>query len=701
MTITAALALFFLLAVSSGVYFLAERLRFPYTVLLVAIGTFVLVPLSKTPVFDFVNDFTLTPELLFYFFLPILIFESAYNINIRRFMENVRTISALAIPSLIISAIFIAAVLTWALSFTNFAMPFIVVLLFAALISATDPVAVLALFKEFGAPRRLTLLFEGESIFNDGTAVALFLVVLEIALVGFHGFSSVLEGVATFTMMVVGGVIMGIFMGGLFAKAIGWAHKNEFVQITLMIVLAHLTFVLTEFISSHLEIFGHSIHLSAIIATTLAAMLMGNYGRSKIPPHAEEFIEKFWGQFAFLANSLVFILIGLIFASLPFNIGEFAVPVVLAILIVAIGRAVSIYPVVAVMNRVSGEEPTPAPWAHLLAWGSLRGALAVTMVLLIPDTFSVPGWEYAFTPKEFILALTIGCIFATLFIKATTIKWLMDRLGVGAFTDIEKLEFEEARALIHAHALLRLKDFTQKGYVDPVVAEALIKEHEARYSAACEACAAHSGGRGTHSLADRVLRMYAIGIEKQYLKELYAYGEITERVYKRVLGKLAIQHENIDTGTIDDGNLSAFTDDKDVFERLASLLYRIISPRTQVVTAEEKYMYYRAQSIIARKVLKEFTLAEERGDESVFGADAFARTRALYERFRKNSQAKMDAVVLESEAGVMHLSGQLARKGVLKIEFATLDELYHREMITPKIYIAIRDELTAAAIDQG
>ncbi len=700
MSITAALALFFLLAVSSGVYFLAERLRFPYTVLLVAIGTFVLVPLSKTPLFDFVNDFTLTPELLFYFFLPILIFESAYNINIRRFMENVRTISALAIPSLIISAVFIAAVLTWALSFTSFPMPFMVVLLFAALISATDPVAVLALFKEFGAPRRLTLIFEGESIFNDGTAVALFLVVLEIALVGFHGVSSVLDGVATFAMMVVGGIIMGILMGGLFAKAIGWAHKNEFVQITLMIVLAHLTFVLTEFISSHLVLFGHSIHLSAIIATTLAAMLMGNYGRSKIPPHAEEFIEKFWGQFAFLANSLVFILIGLIFASLPFNISEFAVPVIIAILVVAVGRAVSIYPIVALMNRIGGEEPTPTSWTHLLAWGSLRGALAVTMVLLIPDSFTTPGWEYAFTPKEFILALTIGCIFATLFIKATTIKWFMDRLGVGAFTDIEKLEFEEARALIHAHALLRLKDFTQKGYVDPVVAEALIKEHEARYLAACEACAAQ-GGRGTHSLADRVLRMYAIGIEKQYLKELYAYGEITERVYKRVLGKLAIQHERIDMGTIDDSDLSAFTDQKDVFEQLAHFVYRIVSPRTQVVTPEERYMYYRAQSIIARKVLKEFTLAEERGDEGIFGAEAFARTKMLYERFRKNSQAKMDAVTLESEAGVMHLSGQLARKGVLKIESATLDELYHREMITPKIYIAIRDELEDAAADQG
>nr|MBP9669475.1 hypothetical protein [Candidatus Paceibacterota bacterium] len=181
---------------------------------------------------------------------------------------------------------------------------------------------------------------------------------------------------------------------------------------------------------------------------------------------------------------------------------------------------------------------------------------------------------------------------------------------------------------------------------------------------------------------------------------LYAYGEIPEPVYKRVLGKLAIQHERIDTGTMDDSNLSAFTDDKDVFERLASLVHRIVSPRSQVVTAEDKYMYYRAQSIIARKVLKEFALAEERGDEGIFGADAFARTKALYERFRKNSQTKMEAVTLESEAGVMHLSGQLARKGVLKVESATLDELYHREMITPKIYIAIRDELERAASNE-
>lgn len=696
LTLTYVLSLFSLLAVSSGIFFLSKRLRLPYTVMLVGVGTFVLIPLSQVPVFSFIDDFTFTPELLFYIFLPILIFESAYNMDVRHVVENIRTISLLSVVSLLLSSVFIGAVLFIIFGLIGLQIPFIITLLFGALISATDPVAVLALFKDFGAPRRLSLIFEGESIFNDGTAVALFLIVLGVATEMSVGHSidinSFLFGGFVFVEMIVGGILMGLVIGGTFTKIIGYARSNEFVSITLTIVLAHLTFILTEVVNTYVTIAGESVHFSSIIATTIASMVLGNYGRSKIPPYAHEFVEKFWGQFAFLTNSLVFILVGLMFSKLPFSAGEFVVPVLITIAVVAIGRAISIYPIVGLINWLKLEAPIPLSWQHLLAWGSLRGALAITMVLLIPPEFTVSGWQYAFSVPEFLLALTIGCIFATLFIKATTIGWIMEKLRISDFTDIEKLEHTEAEALVYLQVLLRLRQFKDKGYIDDHSYNRLSAEYEKRFAASKLDSKVYIKSDQTGKLADRVLRLYAIGIERLHLKELYGYNEIDEQVFKRIAGKLTIQQECADRGemTID---ASRFNDKKDVFELMVRGLKRVFYPQSLKVTPEMQYRYYRAQSIIARKVLKEFNELENLRINDVFDQAAFSRTKKLYETFHNNSTSKMNEVSRANQEIIPLLSDELAHQGIVKVEENVLGELREKQMITPKVYISLCDKL--------
>jgi CPA1 family monovalent cation:H+ antiporter len=156
---------------------LSQKLKLPYTVLLVIAGS-LLVPISHIEFFSFITSFDLTPELLFFVFLPILIFESAYNMNIRNVTENIYSIGSLAVVGLLISTLFVGIGGYYAFEFAGFDVPMLALLLFGAIISATDPVAVLALFKEYGAPQRLTLIFEGESLFNDATGFAAFLVIL-------------------------------------------------------------------------------------------------------------------------------------------------------------------------------------------------------------------------------------------------------------------------------------------------------------------------------------------------------------------------------------------------------------------------------------------------------------------------------------------------------------------------------------------
>ena len=689
LTATLTLAIFTMLGISSLAIFWAKRVKLPHTVFLVVIGLVLGVTAQFFPTFGFLSEFHLTPELLFYLLLPTLIFESAYNISARRLVEDTTIILMLSVLGLLVSTTVIAIALYYGLLWFGFGVPFMVTLLFGALISATGPVAVLALFKEYGAPRRLSLIFEGESLFNDATAVALFLVLLAVAEHGYNGFDTILEGTISFTSMLIGGVIFGVIVGAIFAKLIGLARENEIASITLTIVLAHVTFILTEILSHHLSFAGFHFYLSPIIATTVAALLMGNYGRSKIHPRAEEFVENLWSQLAFMANSLIFILIGILFVSVPLLEPTMLIVVVLTILIVATARAISIYPLVIGYNAlVSNARRIPTSWQHLLSWGSLRGALAVTMVLLIPDSLTFPGWSLSMSPKEFLLALTVGCIFATLFIKATTIQWFMKLLRLDVLTELETMQGHEARALMHHEVTDRVTRYEKRGYIEPEVAAMLRERHEAAYKAACATIAEPS----TKTLALRVLRLFAIGIEKRHLKELYHHNEVNERVYRRLNGKLQLQAEAIELGNLAP-NMSIHTDGKDIFESIAAYIHTLLAKETEAERIKDLYMYYRAQTIISRKVLKELNTLDKESAEHIFSPDALEHVIDLYTTFKNQSQKKMTDLGQTETIVADEFSKQLAIAGVHTIEENVLHELFERQLITPKLYIALKEEL--------
>lgn len=696
LTANATLAIFTMLGISSLAIFWAKRFKLPHTVFLVIMGMIMGI-LATFPTFHFLAEFQLTPELLFYILLPTLIFESAYNINVRRLVEDTPIVLILSIFGLLISTVFIAVPLFYILPLFGLHVPFIITLIFGALISATDPVAVLALFKEFGAPSRLSLVFEGESLFNDATAVALFLVLFQIASFGFHGSETILEGSISFVSMMVGGVLFGIIMGGLFAKVVGLTRENETASITLTIVLAHTTFILAEVLSEHMAIGGFELPLSPIIATTVASLLMGNYGRPKIHPRAEEFVEKLWGQLAFLANSLIFILIGILFVEGPTLNSQMFFVVLVTILIVATARAISIYPLVGAFNTfVNTKTKIATSWQHLLSWGSLRGALAVTMVLLIPEEFTIAGWTLDMSVRDFLLSLTIGCISATLFIKAPTMQWFMKKLKLDQLTNIEQIEYQEARALMHREITDKISLYENRGYIEPAIAHKLKQKHETAFTESCTAVN-NLSEQTRDNLALRVIRMYAIGIEKRHLKDLYHHDEVNEVVYRKLTGKLQLQFESIKSGELEP-NMSIYTDSKDVFESMAKVIRSMFRSETATERIQNSYMYYRAQTIIARKVLKEFNHLEKDAGNSIFTTSAVSHSIELYKNFKAQSERKMNELALENRDIISPLGEKLANQAVQKIAESILEEVSERELITPKLSVVLKDELAAKQI---
>lgn len=688
LTIGSTLTIFIMLGISSIALFLARRLDIPHTVLLVLIGTG-LGFLSVFPYLSFVQEFKLTPELLFYLLLPTLIFESAYQMDIRKMVRDSKLILLLSVGSFLISTVLIAFGLQIALGWIDITVPISITLLFGALISATDPVAVLALFKEYGAPRRLSLIFEGESLFNDATAVALFLIVLEAIRVNDISILTTLEGIGSFIFMLIGGALFGLLMGGVFATLVGAARENEAASITLTIVLAHITFITAELISTA-SLGDFKLHLSPIIATTVASLLMGNYGRAKISPHAEEFVSKIWEEFAFMANSLIFLLIGVLIAQTAPLIPALIPSIILTIVIVAIARALSIYPVTIIFNQFSKPaEQLPRSWQHLLAWGSLRGALAVTMVLLIPDNLSVPLWNLSISPKEFLLVLTISCITATLVIKASTIKHFIRHFKIDCLTDIEEFEYQEAKALMHQKVTERLAQYGERGYIDEDTANELLKKHEQAFKRACNKIGEMST-EYRNNLAFRVLRMFAIGIERRYLRSLYDNHEVTESVFRRISGKLKLQLEAIEHGNLSP-DTSLHVDARDIFERLASFIESIITPKKATYTFAERYMYFRAQTIISRKVLKELHVTHEAN--TIFTHAAVEHVKNLYTTFKQNSEQKLINLSNEYEPEAKMLALKLAQQSIHTIERTVLDDIAKKELITPKLYVALSEEI--------
>lgn len=695
--LSSTLSLLILLLISSFTYIFSKKVNFPYTVLLVIIGL-LFVPLSKIHFFSFIDDFSLTPDILFFVFLPILLFEAAYNMNYRQIIKNWKSITWLAVFGLLISAFVIAWALFFIFPLVWFSIPFLVCLLFWSLISATDPVAVLSIFKSIGAPRRLTLIFEGESVANDGTSVALFLVILGIILEWKSGIWVVGSWLLSFASMLFWGILFWVFTWLVFSKIIQKVKNNELVEISLTLILAHLTFVLSELITEHVSIGWFHLQISGVISTAVAAIIIGNYGRYKISPKVEEYMEKFWWFFAFVANSLVFILMGLILSTVNISFSEFLIPIFVVIVVVMIARAISVYLPLWFINIFKLEDSIPMTWQHLLSWGSLRWALALMMVLLIPwvgDEWydkilafqNLVSWEYSFSIRDFILVITIGSIMFTLFIKATSIAYIMKKMKIDALHELEEFEYEEGKILANFKVIEKLNNSFQKGYIVEEEYNELKAKYELNLSNAVQAL--------THllewqkdkacTLIRRAISLHALWIEKQYLKELFLYNEIDEKNFKHILNKITRQVERLEAWEPQLKDIAEIPQEYDIFQKAL----KRISHNSLDFT--DMYIKNRTKVVITRKVIKE--LEQLRSINFWFNTSAFDEIITLYSHFNKLAQERRNEIFAQNKSSILMMEAKLADKSLLKLEERVIEDLYEKEIITPKLFLRFMEEI--------
>jgi CPA1 family monovalent cation:H+ antiporter len=343
----------------------ARRLRLPYTVGLVLAGAALAATRSQA-------GLALTHDLIFDVVLPPLLFEAALNLrwtDLRRDLIPVITLSTIGVA---LCALVVASGLTVWLRW-----PLESAFVFGALIAATDPIAVIALLRESNVTGRLRLLIEAESLFNDGVAAVLFTLILVWAAHDAGARQGALSGLTAFLVVAGGGLADG-FGVGLIAVMIAGTSDDHLVETALTAVAAFGSFLIAEHFGA-----------SGVLATVAAGMTMGNLGvlgpkerfGLSLTPHGRVFMLEFWEFAAFLANSLVFLLIGSAMATIDFaREGVFALALVIALALV--GRAFAVYPVSLALLRTRWAIPLNEQ--HLMWWGGLRGALALALALSLP-----------------------------------------------------------------------------------------------------------------------------------------------------------------------------------------------------------------------------------------------------------------------------------------------------------------------------
>ena len=563
-----------LIACLSAIAF--KKLKFPYTIGLVIIGLVLSGLANQIPALEVINTFKLSEELILFIFVPPLIFESALNMDSRLLVRNLAPILTLAAPGLLISTAIVGSILAWLtpLSWGQ-------ALLFGSLISATDPVAVIALFKELGAPKQLTILVEGESLFNDATAIVAFNIILGVIATGEMGSNAIKEGSVAFLISFFGGIIIGAVFGYLMSWLLRLTQDNPLVLFTITTVTAYGAFIIAE------EIF----EVSPVMAVVSAGLVIGWYKSNRLVAEVRDYVGESWEYAAFLANSLIFLLVGITAANFHFFRQLAATQSLLlifgiTIVTVLIARAIVVFTLIPVINRITKSQ-IPLSYQIVSYWGGLRGAVCLALALSIDERF--PN-------RDLIVILTLGVALFTLLIPGTTIGKLIKKLELNRPSILDRLARELATLTAKQAALAEVKKLQTEPSFSPDTSYLFLQKCQEEVEVANQSLNNLRKKLDLNATEiEQLVWFEAVAIEQRVYRELQDRGFISNTVLSQLTLMLNLRSDAVQAGNIP----SQLTTVKPLELRLNDMLFKLLkntpwaeSIESSFVTTEYEYLTF-------------------------------------------------------------------------------------------------------------
>jgi monovalent cation:H+ antiporter, CPA1 family len=418
---------------------LAVRLKLAPAVLLAVIGVAIgaaSIDLLHTPlssqfgeVARLFADLPVSSETFIYVFLPLLVFEAAITSDVRRMLEDAAPILMLAVVATVVATAVVGLAL-WPIS----GQPLVVCLLLGSVVATTDPAAVIAVFRDVGAPARLTRLVEGEALLNDAAAIAMFVVLLGIIVSGQRPVLG--AGAVEFAVSFLGGALLGGLAGRALLQVIPWTRDDRLAEATLTVALAYLTFIAAD----------HLFHVSGVVAVLSSGLTVSAFGRSRITPYNWSFITDLWAQIAFWAHSLVFVLASILVPKLLLDVEFHDVVLVVTLIAAALAaRLLVLFLLLPLLSLARLTQPISTAYKLAIAWGGLRGALTLVLALAVTE-------NRALTPEvqRFVAVLATGMVLFTLLVNGTTLRAVIHLLRLDRLSPVDQALRDRVMTLSYA-----------------------------------------------------------------------------------------------------------------------------------------------------------------------------------------------------------------------------------------------------------
>ena len=659
-----------LLLIAAAVLALTKRLKLPFSVVLVLAGMGI-AWMSKfhEGAHLLIEELEISPALIFYVFLPTLIFESAYNLDARQLRQNLRPILTLAIPGLLLSTCIIGLLVVFASD-----VPLPAALLLGAILSATDPVAVIALFKKLGAPSRLTVLVEGESLFNDATSIVLSKIMIGIVLAGTMTSATVIHGIGEFFLVFFGGLVVGLLLGLLTGYVLGKVESDHDIEITLTTILAYVSFIFAEEI----------LHVSGVMATVAAGITLGGWGRIRISPSVRSYLEHYWEYLVFVATALIFLMVGLrVEISALWEHREMLAVIILAMLI---SRAVVIYGLMPMLRRIPNEEPVSIGYQTVMYWGGLRGAIALAIVLSLQP----------FPERQMFIVLVMGAVIFTLLAQGLSMDMLVKKLGLDRPPLANRLALLEGKLAGQRMALRRIPELREGGLYSEPIAGKLQQICENEIDEVRNALENLRNSELDQNQELILLYLRTFAEERALYSDMFNKGHLSESALRQLLSMLVLQIDTVRTsGTyqpIESHNLRGKRLQISFFrflQKIPGLSSEVEGLRLASISQayEQAWGHYQGSTRVLEYL-------QEHAHREVTSSVVLRDVRSQYLNKREAARHEIDEVAEQFPEFVHTMQERLGRRMILLSEEETVGEHEDRGLISTSVAEQMKERIT-------